>query len=90
MRQLSLAVWPRNSYTLEYMLQRYLTAIMLAQQSSSDRSLLLSCGVPSDVVRDREEDQRMELDTESGIRRFLRNERFRLIRHNVVSCPKPI
>lgn len=47
-------------------LHRYLTPIVLPKESSDDGSFLLSQGVSCDVVRDGEEDQRVEDDLEIG------------------------
>jgi hypothetical protein len=44
------------------MLQTYLAAIMLTQESTNDRALLLPCGMAGNVVGDGEEHQRVQLD----------------------------
>lgn len=50
------------------MLDRDLPAILLPQQSSYDRTFLLSKCVAGNVIRDSEKDERMKSDLEASVR----------------------
>lgn len=56
-----------DQVTFENMLERNLSTDLLPEESSDCRAWLGSRGMPCDVVGDREEDERMQLDSEAGI-----------------------
>lgn len=63
-----------NGGTLKSMLDRDLTTVLLAQQSTHYRPLQPPQRVPRDVIRYGEEDEGMEGSLKPGIRRLLRRQ----------------
>lgn len=57
------------------MLECEVAAVLLTKDGTYNRAFLLAESVPSDVVRDCEEDERMELDADGCVGRFARDER---------------
>ena len=71
------------------MLKCEVAAILLTEDGAYDRAFLLAESVSSDVVRDCEEDERMELDADGCVGGFVREERIRgccLARHGCGCC----
>ena len=52
--------------TVEGVLDSYLAAILLTQQTPDNRALLIAQGVPRDIVGDCEKDERVKDDLELG------------------------
>lgn len=50
------------NWAFKCMLECYLAPILLAEQSTNDRALLLSCGMAGNVIGDGEEDKRVQLN----------------------------
>jgi hypothetical protein len=63
-----------DDLALKRMLKSDLSAILLAKEATHNRPLLVTESMPSDVVADGEQDQRMESYLETRVGGFLRGE----------------
>jgi hypothetical protein len=49
------------------MLKRYLATILLSEKTTKNWTSLLPGGMPSDLIRDSEENKRVQLNMEAGV-----------------------